>query len=641
MKYLPNDLRRKLTVYDKYSKETIEIPYGRLVNKINNEERKTVEEHKITSTTFFKFRERFNLKADFFSTRNLEQLKSDSHKLSAKLSKKNAFTHHVNNINDLLPFINAIEVAMPTLGKNLRLTITDKDGISHQRFITKNTLRAIVDIFDEHVDPVDSEGDLFRGYNNVSSIRVEFVDKKLSGKLAPGYFPYWNLSKFDLSRYGIYQNEKHPCINESCLVTAFDESELLTLDEFAMLRSFIKTRHVLKEDIKKIAELLKIDIKLAHRGIKKELKDFHYDSTVFYWTADGVVSYNVNQYEALKSSNRIINLTLFTIFQEFEHYVLTDTLEQDIITEYFGEGKKANLTMVLIEMFKRNLFEPMTEEVRNQLDYSFKHRTGNYNMSRPIIIPKRGFKSGVFNKVKHGKLLFGFDVFEYSVDVLLNNLQKVVDRIVNGVNVCCYTRYSDLMQRILFVHGCFENVLESSGDRNKTVRDSIVFPKSRTYNGKSLYLEGKYYYIDMNGSYLSFINGIPHNLDEGCERNYNINDLIRKMFNIRKELKAADNPLEKTLKLMMTSSYGCSIRKQKMIKTKFSDNVDKALDDYGQFVSGYNYKYGKKGFVSKVKGFCPHFSYPQLTSLIMKNYNEFWTMWKRKLTYCFGMLTPY
>ena len=53
LKYLPNDLRKNLTVYDKYSKETIEIPYGRLVNKINNKERKTVEEHEYTNTVFY------------------------------------------------------------------------------------------------------------------------------------------------------------------------------------------------------------------------------------------------------------------------------------------------------------------------------------------------------------------------------------------------------------------------------------------------------------------------------------------------------------------------------------------------------------------------------------------------------------
>ena len=93
VKYLPKDLRKNLRVYDKYSKETISIPYGKLANKIVNEDRQTVGEYESTITTFDKFRERFNLQADFFSTRNVEQLKVDTRKLVNQLKGKNAFTH--------------------------------------------------------------------------------------------------------------------------------------------------------------------------------------------------------------------------------------------------------------------------------------------------------------------------------------------------------------------------------------------------------------------------------------------------------------------------------------------------------------------------------------------------------------------
>ena len=122
--------------------------------------------------------------------------------------------------------------------------------------------------------------------------------------------------------------------------------------------------------------------------------------------------------------------------------------------------------------------------------------------------------------------MFGFDTTEHDVVILLRKLQNIVDRIVKGIDVKCYTRYSDLMQRIMFEYGCFENVLESSGEKNTAVRNSIVYPKTKTFNDKPLYLEGKYYYIDMNGAYLAHVNGIPHNLDENCERNYKINDSI-------------------------------------------------------------------------------------------------------------------
>ena len=50
--------------------------------------------------------------------------------------------------------------------------------------VTRNTLGAILDIFDEHVEAADSEGDLFRGHNNIRAIRVEFADRRLGNRRA-------------------------------------------------------------------------------------------------------------------------------------------------------------------------------------------------------------------------------------------------------------------------------------------------------------------------------------------------------------------------------------------------------------------------------------------------------------------------
>ena len=104
------------------------------------------------------------------------------------------FKIQIENLNHLIPFVAAVENELPKLSKDLRLTVTDKDGNEHYELINKNTLNLLVEMFDEHVDSADSEGTLFRGYNNISAIQIEFVDRKFGGKRAGGYFPFWNLS---------------------------------------------------------------------------------------------------------------------------------------------------------------------------------------------------------------------------------------------------------------------------------------------------------------------------------------------------------------------------------------------------------------------------------------------------------------
>ena len=102
--------------------------------------------------------------------------------------------------------------------------------------------------------------------------------------------------------------------------------------------------------------------------------------------------YDVKDYNQVGSTNRKISLLLLTIFETFEHYILIEPVEEEIAHEFYGPGKKVNMTMVLIEMFKRNLFEPMTEEVQNKLDYSFKNTPEVYNYYRPIVVKRRSIK---------------------------------------------------------------------------------------------------------------------------------------------------------------------------------------------------------------------------------------------------------
>ena len=108
---------------------------------------------------------------------------------------------------------------------------------------------------------------------------------------------------------------------------------------------------------------------------------------------------------------------LLTFFEEFEHYMLNDSIPEYIVNELFEQGRRVNITMILIELFKRKLFEPMSEEIINKLDFSFEKGSDPYNYYRPIEIKQR--RTDLSKSIQYGKLLFGFDTTEHNFVILL------------------------------------------------------------------------------------------------------------------------------------------------------------------------------------------------------------------------------
>jgi len=87
----------------------------------------------------------------------------------------------------------------------------------------------------------------------------------------------------------------------------------------------------------------------------------------------------------------------------------------------------------------------------------------------------------------------------------------------------------------MFEYGCYDGVYESSGADNQHLRDFIQYPRPHSdYNqGKPFTINNqKLYYVDMNSSYMSFINGIPTDLTMQ-NKNYNkFMDMIHSTVNV-------------------------------------------------------------------------------------------------------------
>ena len=72
----------------------------------------------------------------------------------------------------------------------------------------------------------------------------------------------------------------------------------------------------------------------------------------------------------------------------------------------------------------------------------------------------------------------------------------------------------------------------------------------------------------------------------------------------------------------MNSCWGYSIRRPKIIKRKYTKNVNKTIDEMEQFVFKYSYDNGESGWVSLIQPFVSHFTCPQFAKSILDVFHK-------------------
>ena len=157
---------------------------------------------------------------------------------------------------------------------DVRLKIIDADDRISFTHANENTINFLFDSFYEYQDVGDSMDLLLNNICDVKTMHIEFIRKFNFGVNAPGFFPFINKSDLDLSMYGIY-NDESDIKNESCLLTAIRSSGLLNDNQMNLLNTMLRTRNVMKSDLRKISDEFKFNVHV--RTIKEGGKDSHYE----------------------------------------------------------------------------------------------------------------------------------------------------------------------------------------------------------------------------------------------------------------------------------------------------------------------------------------------------------------------------
>ena len=180
------------------------------------------------------------------------------------------------------------------------------------------------------------------------------------------------------------------------------------------------------------------------------------------------------------------------------------------------------------------------------------------------------------------------------------------------------------MQRIMYEFGCFDGVYELTGDISDEIRSSLIFPH-RLFNESITQMpyaiNEKVYYIDFNGAFCSFMTHIPTGSDphNWTGSNTKINELIHIMYKHRLAAKHAHNDkFAKTLKFIMCSCYGSSIRRPKLVKHKYiQTSVESAINEHGELVLSHDANY-----VHIIQPYVEHYSHPHFAKVILDGFNN-------------------
>lgn len=554
--------------------------------------------------------------------------------LCQKLNRKRNF--HINfdsddMDNDLLLFIflEALQATKKRMDKRIKIKVDDVDGQVHYYELSYDTIDYFQGLLEDKTQQEinTSENDLFDNQNNWSQIHVFYADKVKAG----GFFPYINkLTTLDLSQFDIFNSIDYDNYKNNCFIDALIHSNKFSEEEINLIKSSIYTRTITFNYIQKICDLMNCDITIR---IPNET-DNKTSAKIFKCKEQSRFNIVMFLYYDHFMINNEIYLQEYYIknYKELDNKYPNDNTRFDIIDDK-GNKRHQKITIVrLIKLLRKyNLLEEIPEKTQFEISKQYKHfkyepKELIYEYFRPITIKDKSDKqqeylSKIFDN--DGYFLFGEHIEDDDKkELLYSQLQQVIDSLGINVRVKNYTRFSELMNKIMYEYGCFDNVYELAQPIANVIREKLIFPKPHTTDGNKFYSNKKLYYVDLNSAYLSVIEGIPTGkCDENGifsgELNTKIKELINKLYNIRQQIKETNPILSKCIKLLTTSCWGSSIKKNRIYKTVKPKDKDMFIASNINFVVEHD-----EHIVKMIKSISFQYSYPQFAREVLNNYHN-------------------
>ena len=592
--YIHQGDARKITVHDILKNKDKQMSYKDLLTTMKRGKRKKYEPPQESDFPL----ENSYPYSDVQQSTLLEQIhRTTSDNLKAQRNFRLDIDPNEDPIAQLKMFMRAVKEEGPRLSRSVvQTTITTSDNHTYYKVLNENTINELDLVFSGGNDIHGSDSaDLSQDMNSITSININIVPRVYTySRIRGGVFPYLSTFPDDLSKYGIFQSLSDERIKLPCLYLAFKNSSLnLSEDQLKLLLSTIQTRYVKREDLKLVSDLLNINIKLDVLTDDNKVlhSEFNANSkeSISLWLMDH--HFFLNEITSI-TEYYIANQGLINSLDKFKSHPrksLLKRFDQDHNRYEFAK-KGLSIAKLIQKLLETNYLQRIPEEELSKLSWSFQRSDDfTFNISKPVIIKDRAnFKNKSNNHPT--QYLLGYKPEEdEDINKRLDELQQVINSLPlrNNINVRNYFKFSELMQKVMYEYGCYDDVYKISGQLAQDIRSQCIFPKIHTYNYKPFYSNQKLYYLDLNGAYMAAVKHIPTGipqLDISQQTTYNpkIKELIEYLYKKRKQ----SNPkLSTTLKFMMTSCWGYAIQRPKRTK---SQKLTKPLNLSEPYLLGYD-----------------------------------------------------
>lgn len=213
----------------------------------------------------------------------------------------------------------------------------------------------------DELDEINSDDAVLFNLKQINTFTLHKINNNVNRRQGGAFFPYLNLTSFDLSSLGIYQKIDKNNYKDCCLIQSLCETDI-PLEKIDLLRTIIFYDKVPKCKLQMVVNLLKINIKLYHYSYKEKrfnISNYLYNND----KKNNCKTYNLVLFKEHYFIDKKMDITSFSIinYHKIKHINEFNKIYKITKNNYKKSNKRGLMSKQVVKLMLENeLFEPLT-----------------------------------------------------------------------------------------------------------------------------------------------------------------------------------------------------------------------------------------------------------------------------------------